>query len=238
MRKRLRARRRVWERWIWPAAFLLVAAGLVTAGLVSAYFWLRGNQPVWLQTVTGEGRLIVTATATLNPVPEKDGAPLTLQPEENWPLPDRFSEPPPHNEAMPFTLQFGSPKYLPAFAHADKGCAWIGFGGQVFDETGASLDGLVVFLSGTLDDQPLNLHGITAPQNVFGPGGYEIFLTDRLPQQALSVNLQLFDVRGQALSEAVKVALPTSCEQNLVLVNFQSGISDSTTYLPLVNKEP
>lgn len=141
--KKLLMKRQEQERWI-----RLVVMLLVLVGLVSVFIWAQGTLPDALRSLPGRAPLIVTATATQNAVSEKDEISRSIHPVENKPLPERSSDLPPVDVSMPYMLQMGTPKYLPAFAHPDKGCAWIGFGGQVFDELGAARDGLVVFSYG------------------------------------------------------------------------------------------
>jgi hypothetical protein len=234
MRKKLLTRRQEEMRWIRLAVLLLI-----TIGLVLACIWIWRNLAEGQSPFQSGAAHISTATATavLEFAPEQDQTPFPLQGEDRGNqqrLPSEPAEPLPLDGSMPYMLQMGTPIYLPAFSHADKGCQWIGFGGQVFDAQGAGKDGLVVFLTGTIDNQPIHLFGITAPQNVFGSGGYEIFLSDRLPEKTQSVEIQLFTVQGHPLSAPVAVAPPITCDQNLALVNFQSSYTESMILFPLV----
>lgn len=234
MLERLRERKQSLERWVWPAALLLAAVVLV----IITGLWLWRCRAYGQNPLTGAPVLIVTATATQAAHQGNGEIIQPMHPQENWPLPGSSSNTEPLDFSRPYAPQLGSPKYLPAFAHEEKGCGWFGVGGQVFDETGAPRDGLIVSLTGMLDGRSINLLGVTAPLNVFGPGGYEIFVTDHLPEQGSVVEAQLFNVNGEALSDPVTVALPVDCEKNLVLVNFQAGASVANTYIPLVQNLP
>jgi len=135
---------------------------------------------------------------------------------------------------MPYSIQLGSPKYLPAFSHTEQACQWLGVAGQVFDESGAGVQGLAVLLTGNSDGQAVERAVLTAEQSDYGPGGYEIFLADRIPGNATSFQIQLFDLQDQPLSEPLAIRPPVNCEQNLVLVNFQAVYSIRTQFLPLI----
>lgn len=133
----------------------------------------------------------------------------------------------------PYRLQVGSPGYLPAFQHADQGCQWLGAAGQAFDSSGASRGGLVIFITGELEGQPVNAVAVTGSHPAYGPGGYEIFLSDHLPSMSSVLTAQLYSLDGQELSEPYAINLPTQCEQNLILVNFQANYETKKIYMPL-----
>ncbi len=135
---------------------------------------------------------------------------------------------------MPYKIQMGSPKYLPAFAHAEQGCQWMGIAGQVFDKGENGIPKLVVAVTGMLEGKPVNLIAFTQQQSVYGPGGYEIMITDHLTNSFQPLEVQLYTEQGDPLSDPVTFPVPASCDQNLALVNFQSDYSPLRIFLPLI----
>lgn len=121
--------------------------------------------------------------------------------------------------APPFRVQTGSPRYLSAFTHPDSGCGWIGVAGQVFGD-GARFGEMSILVTGEMDGKPYRQVGNTGPSSPYGPRGYEIFLTDHNPGAAQTLTIQLFDASGNAISDPKIIKLPSSCENNLLLVNF------------------
>jgi hypothetical protein len=170
-----------------------------------------------------------TPTAPIEAVfPE---GPLPAAPEPSaTPLPDLEEE----KAKPPFRMQFGSPRYLPAFTHAGEGCSWLGIAGQVFDAEGESPSGMVIFVSGTLEGQAINFVAVTGSHAAYGPGGYEIQISDHLPAQGTALTAQLFDLQGFPISDPYAVNLPADCGQNLIMVNFMADTESVDIYLPLV----
>jgi hypothetical protein len=138
---------------------------------------------------------------------------------------------------MPFHPQMGSPSYIPSFMHQEQGCAWVGIAGQVFDPQGDGLENVAILVTRMDGGQEVILAGLTAAESSYGPGGYEIQLSDRPAQPGQTVAVQLYNLESQPISDPLPVRLPDRCEQNLVLVNFQSSYLPSFIYLPLLQSE-
>ena len=111
-----------------------------------------------------------------------------------------------------FILQPGTPAYLPNFNHPNTDCDWMGVAGQVFDANGVEVLGLVIH-SG---DQT----AITGNVLAYGPGGYEIQLSDSPQNTTAQYWVQVFNMEGQPLSDQVFFNTYADCSQNLILVNF------------------
>lgn len=134
-----------------------------------------------------------------------------------------------------FVVQSGAPKYIPAFTHVDQGCQWIGLAGQVFDANGVGVSGISVQVSGSIDGESFQWKTLTAEQSPFGPGGYEIFLTNHVSTTPQAALVQLYDAQGQPLSDPVPVIIPDQCDQNLILVNFVNSESQHQIFLPVLS---
>ncbi len=137
---------------------------------------------------------------------------------------------------MPYHLQTGTQRYIPAFTRLEQGCAWSGIAGQVFDSTGSGAAGVIVIITGKVDGKVVDQSGITESQSDYGPGGYEITLADHLPVSDEGLIIQLFDAQGNALTDPTPFRMPASCDQNLVLINFQALYSLQKSFLPMIGR--
>lgn len=143
----------------------------------------------------------------------------------------------PSQSARKYTVQPGSPRWLPNFSHPELGCNYLGIAGQIFDRDGVPAKMLVVEAGGVLqgtDLFALSLSGITPN---FGPGGFEIMLSDHVIESNDSVWIQVFDLQGNPLSDRVLVDTLADCQRNLALVNFvEFSFSEVQTrfFLPAV----
>jgi hypothetical protein len=122
----------------------------------------------------------------------------------------------------PFGLDTTSPRYLPAFTRPEAGCGWVGVAGQVFDPSGAPLDGVTVAIKGYFNDQLIDARTVTGQQTAYGEGGFEVQVGDRSAQASNALTVQLFNHQGEALSEVYSLNTFDDCQRNLILVNFQA----------------
>ena len=116
------------------------------------------------------------------------------------------------------------PIYMQNFVHQDKGCNWLGVAGQVFDLNGSPLQNIVVAVKGTLNGSTISLIALTGyPASLaYGPGGFEVQLAQTVIASSNTLTIQLFDVSGKALSDAVLFTTYASCTKNLILINFSA----------------
>ncbi len=121
---------------------------------------------------------------------------------------------------MPFKIQEGTPAALQNFAHPDKACNWMGVAGQVIASDGSPVTRIVVLVTGTLNDQPVEFLGMTGSVLDYGLGGYEIELASKPVQTRGQLTLQLFDLDGIPLSDPVLFNTSKDCAKNLILINF------------------
>lgn len=212
-------------------SWVIVALVVVMMFFLAKTLFLTVRQPKAAPALTAP-QMTLPVEYTPAPEIEAEAKRIPLQPafpEPPYPsAPELAAEP-----AAPYRIQIGSPRYLPAFTHLDQGCRWLGLAGQVFDARGDSLADVAVFASGSFEGQPVNFVATTGNHNTYGPGGYEITVSDHLPAGLEEITVQLFDVVGQPLSEAISISLPTDCSQNLVMVNFQPYSEPYHLYIPL-----
>jgi hypothetical protein len=83
---------------------------------------------------------------------------------------------------------------------------------------------------------------ITGIDENVGDGGYEITLADNAIESHGTVWIQLKDAEGQNISPKIYLETASTCDGNLVLLNFvadqgQSPAPEVIFYFPLVFKE-
>ncbi len=154
----------------------------------------------------------VTATATLEatetPVPTGTPTPTLLPSATNTP------------SGAAIVPQPDSPKLTTNFANT-KACQWMGVAGQVFDsQTKAAVTGLAVRIGGQLGGFPVDQTSLTGSAPAYGPGGYELVLSDHPIASNKTVWIQILDTAGVPLSDKVYFVTSDKCSENLVLFNW------------------
>jgi hypothetical protein len=94
----------------------------------------------------------------------------------------------------------------------------MGVAGQVFGLDGKPVSGLVVNVSGSAGDQPVNASGSTGAAAGYGPGGYEILLAGQPTPGIFWIELR--GAEGNPLSEPFSFEMNGRCEQSLAVINF------------------
>jgi hypothetical protein len=168
--------------------------------------------PTWTQTISTS-----QSTATLQPtnLPEVANTDFLI---------------PTATEAAPiappggfaFELQQGSPSAIDAAAfHPNTTCNWMGVAGQATSLNDEGVRGLFVKLGGSLPGEEavenLAMTGL-APQ--YGPGGYEITVTDQLLATTGSMWIQLLDQQNLPISDRVYFDTYDDCKKNLIIIYF------------------
>lgn len=121
----------------------------------------------------------------------------------------------------PYKIQPNSPVYMQNFAHLDKVCNWMGVAGQAFDVSGQPVKNLVVVIEGFLNNQPIDMVDLTGLRTSYGPGGYEIVLSDGVISSSDSLFITLYSLNGEDLSLPVVFNTYADCNKNLIVINFQ-----------------
>jgi hypothetical protein len=123
----------------------------------------------------------------------------------------------------PYNIQTGSPYAIANLYYPDKGCDWMGVGGQVVDMSGAPVTGLIIRLGGTLPGVQLSqpMLSLTGVSLNYGQSGYEFTLADRPIASRNSLWLQLLDQAGIPLSDKFYFNTFDTCDKNLIIVNFK-----------------
>lgn len=199
---------------------LLISLGMLTS---SCQFL----SDILLSPITPTETQVATTTKTFAPYPVDTTQ--TSQPTAAIPEQTATQQQPgnPTAVALPqYILQPGTPAYLPNFNQPQAGCDWMGVAGQVFDANGIEVLGLVIH-SG---DQT----AITGEMLAYGPGGYEIQLSDSPKNTSAQYWVQVFNTEGQPLSDQVFFNTYEDCSQNLILVNFVTADLESQAEQTLI----
>jgi hypothetical protein len=126
---------------------------------------------------------------------------------------------------VPYQLQQPNPYYLANFTHPDTGCSWLGVAGQVFNKTGQVQKEIVIKAGGTIKGKAV-IETMTMPlaepavDLAYGPGGYELTLSDGVAATSKEAWIQLFNLKGNPLSDKVYLVTYNDCQKNLILMNF------------------
>ena len=231
--------------WLKTGALFIVC--LVLAGCVIPF--TGGNAPLPTGTPV-EATLPSTATMiatevvqpTATPAADRQPTREPLQPEEPVSQPTRTPSPQPSVTATAqpeyaYQLQDGSPSYLPNVFHPESVCQWFGVAGQIFDDNGIPVQGIIVEIEGELDGQVVLNLGISGGAPQYGAGGYEVVLGDEPKSSDKTLTIVLFDTSGKQLSERTPLVTSDSCTQNLIIMNFLAeSFFESEYFLPLLNK--
>lgn len=142
----------------------------------------------------------------------------------------------PQPQTYAFSVQQGTPSYSQNFAHIEQGCNWLGVVGQVFDKNQQPISRMVVRVEGFLGSQSLDALGMTSLATAYGPGGFEIELSDKPLNSSGTLSIALFNLEGERVSAYVPFNTYADCTKNLILINFQeTGVTPGT---PTVTPQP
>jgi hypothetical protein len=120
-------------------------------------------------------------------------------------------------EIYSFNIQPGTPTKIASWLY---GCEWLGVAGQVFDMDGHPMEFLIVEAGGMLAGQPVLGLSLAGTIFEYGPGGYEITLSDHPIESNETIWIQLKDLDGFSLSPKIYLNSTSDCSQNLIIINF------------------
>jgi hypothetical protein len=158
----------------------------------------------------------------------------TLVPENNR------SETSIGEEIISYQLQPGSPLAMENVFHQERGCNWMGIGGQVFGESGQPIGMLVVEVGGQLEGKKIEALTLTGSASQWGPGGFEFDLAEKPILSSESLWVQVLDLEGNPLSEQVYIDTFEDCDRAVLMVNFihPAAIIYFHHYFPLIYQNP
>ncbi len=120
---------------------------------------------------------------------------------------------------FPFTLRNNQVIITSNFANT-AGCQWQGFGGAVFDLTGQPFPGLRIHVYGNNSGANTDLYTASGTNSLYGQGsGWELAVENTISTNTYYIELQ--SQEGTAISPAVPVTFPGSCQGNVAVINFE-----------------
>ena len=232
---------------VWDVLSGLFILGSLIVGLVFLIIFINPQSglnplppttlppPIITSTPSPTPRQVLPPTWTPGPSPttappeQADAPAATPQATATAPAPTITRETTPvptSGEAVQgtFILQEESPSYGENFVHQDAGCSWLGVAGQVFDENGQPVEGILVEAGGFLGDKEISFLTLTGMADEYGEGGYEIKLNDQPVASEGSVWIQLVNQTNQPFSDRIFFNTFDDCDRNLITINFVQEI--------------
>jgi hypothetical protein len=103
----------------------------------------------------------------------------------------------------------------------DRGCKWMGVGGQVFDLQGRPITGISVQMGGVLERQNILEMSLTGTALQYGSAGYEFTIADHPIASKGALWIRLVDQSRLPLSGKVYFDSFEDCTKNMVIINFK-----------------
>jgi hypothetical protein len=101
----------------------------------------------------------------------------------------------------------------------------MGIAGQIFNKDGQVLKEILIKSGGSIAGNDV-IEKITMPLTeqeidlAYGPGGYEVTLSNSPADTDGEAWIQLFDLGGDPLSDRIYLVTYDDCQRNLILMNF------------------
>jgi len=201
-------------------SMLIMSCVIVDAPLFESFF---PNPTVEVPQIQ-----VTEVVKTEEAMPVKEiSATQTLEPEVSKNIPSA------ENELYPYEAQPGTPTLTTAWLY---GCDWFGIGGQVLDQGGTPVEYFVIEAGGSVNDQEIIGLSIVGTASDYGPGGYEIKISNQPVDTMESIWIQMKNIEGINLSGKIFINTSEECSQNLILLNFvKSGETEKNrSYLPII----
>ncbi len=198
-----------------------ILISLLMAGCqVFPYVYESGSETSIEEILETEAPPVSPTTVTWTDTPELTPTPTIT------PTPEPTLEPTPQTRNQ-FTVQEGSPMFLPNFANPSAGCDWMGVAGQVFDEENLEIQNLTI-VAGTLSDESgEEWSAVTGTAPAYGPGGYEIQLSNAPLETSGTYWIEVRAQDGSPLSDRFFFDTYGDCDRNLILINFVPDVASN-----------
>lgn len=205
--------------WNLGSIFTLIAS-LCAGGFFTQIFLDPNSDLNPLPPVSATATLESTSTATAT---QADPT-ATTGPTATATMPPTATFTPTYEPGSYYGVQEGSPVALDSSVfHPEFACNFAGVAGQAFGLDGAPIAGLRVQIAGTWNGQPIDALGLTGAATQYGAGSYyEIRLGNQPLASDDTLTIVLLDQAGTQISNLYSFDTYASCEQNLILINFQA----------------
>lgn len=168
--------------------------------------------PTWTVVVTE------TQSPTLTPRPSNTPTTMKTELPTEGPTPTRTDRP---TSNYSFDLQSAPTGIDAAVLYPERGCNWMGVGGQVVDLQGRPVTGITVQLGGNLDTEVLDQTSLTGLALKYGEAGYEFELAKTPAESKHTLWVRLIDQARLPLSQKIYFDTFEDCQRNLIIVNFR-----------------
>lgn len=178
------------------------------------------SKPSVTTTATKQPSSIPTFTKTIMPSATPSSTSTKTVVSTPTPTSTKIPTLTPTNSVWTYQIQQESPVYIQNFANPEDGCDWLGVAGQVFDSSGNPKNYMVVLVEEEYNGVGYELIGMTGMAEDYGPGGYEIIISNEVFDSKDEIAITLFDINGNQLSDQYWLTTFEDCEKNLLLINF------------------
>jgi len=105
--------------------------------------------------------------------------------------------------------------------HPSWNCEWFAIGGQVWNLQDAPKVGMTVVLGGRYGENLVELSVLSGSATVYGVSGYEFVLENHRVDSSGLLWIQLENEMGIPISSKTYLDTSSSCQANLIIVNFK-----------------
>jgi len=170
---------------------------------------------------------LTEAASTFTPTAEPSTEVVTATEPVMTPTFSPTPEPTATPDPTTYVLQDGNPLYLANFVHTSAGCDWLGVAGQVFDADGEPIPDLFIVAGQNSVGESNQWAARTGLSTNYGPGGYEIQLSNQSTATTHDYWVQVVNQSGAVVSDRVYFDTFEDCSRNLVLINFTAAVADN-----------
>ena len=123
---------------------------------------------------------------------------------------------------LPYALEGAPAGMANTVFHPGEGCDWQGVAGRVVDLQGRPVVGIVVRVTGLYDGRTVDMNTLTGGAAAwYGESGYEFILGDKPVETNATLSVQLLDQALMPISNRVIFSTYSTCDKNLVIINFK-----------------
>lgn len=120
-----------------------------------------------------------------------------------------------------FDLQSAPTGIDAAVLYPERGCNWLGAGGQVVDMQGRPVTGITVQIGGNLGKTVIDQTSLTGLALKYGEAGYEFELAKAPTASKQTLWVRLIDQARLPLSPKIYFDTYEECQRNLIVINFR-----------------
>lgn len=128
----------------------------------------------------------------------------------------------PEDTNLPYAIEGEPAAMANTVFHPGEGCDWQGVAGRVVDLQGRPVVGVVIKLVGFYDGRTVDMNTLSGGAAAwYGESGYEFVLGEKPISTNATLSIQLLDQALIPLSKRVIFSTYSTCDKNLILINFK-----------------